>query len=46
MLTLAVVMLIKPSLMNDITNSLIIFAVAFVIILFILVVHRLILPRL
>jgi thiol-disulfide isomerase/thioredoxin len=45
MLTLAMVMLIKPSLMNDITSSLIVFAVAFVIILLILVVHRLILPR-
>lgn len=45
MLTLAGVMLIKPSLMNDLSSSLIIFGIAFSITVLILLVHRLILPR-
>lgn len=44
MLTLAVVMLINPSLMNDITNSLLIFGAAFLATLLILLVHRRLLP--
>ncbi|NPV77374.1 MAG: glutaredoxin family protein [Anaerolineae bacterium] len=44
MLTLAVVMLINPALMNDITNSLLIFGAAFLATLLILLVHRRILP--
>jgi len=46
MLTLAVVMLINPSLMNDITNSLLIFGAAFLATLLILLLHRRVLPAL
>lgn len=46
MLTLAGVMLIKPSLMNELSSSLIIFGAAFGITAFVLLVHRLILPQL
>lgn len=45
MLTLAVVMLIKPSLMSDLGKSLIIFGSAFAATLLILLLHRVILPR-
>ena len=45
MLTLALVMLIKPSLMNNVSSSLIIFAVAFCVTLLTLLVHRKILPH-
>lgn len=45
MLTLSVVMLIKPDLMNDIGTSLLVFAVAFLTTLVILIVHRSILPK-
>jgi hypothetical protein len=44
MLTLAAVMLINPTLMNDITNSLLIFGAAFMAALLILLVHRRLLP--
>jgi thiol-disulfide isomerase/thioredoxin len=44
MLTLGVVMLVKPSLMSDLTNSLIIFGIAIALTLLILLVHRRILP--
>lgn len=46
MLTLAVVMLINPNLMNSLSSSLIIFGVAFGASLLVLSVHRAILPRL
>ncbi len=45
MLTLSIVMLVNPNLMNDLTNSLIIFGIAFGFALLILLVHRLILPK-
>jgi hypothetical protein len=45
MLTLALVMLINPRIMNDLASSLIIFGVAFAAALLILLVHRKILPR-
>jgi len=45
MLVLALVMLINPSLMDNLTNSLIIFGLAFLATLVILVVHQKILPR-
>ncbi len=45
MLTLAIVMLVKPSLMSDISQSLIIFGIAFGVTLLILLLHRVILPR-
>jgi len=44
MLTLAAVMLIKPALMSDLGDSLIIFAIAAVATLLVLLVHRRILP--
>ena len=44
MFTLGVVMLVKPSLMSDLTNSLIIFGIAIALTLLILLVHRRILP--
>lgn len=44
MLTLAVVMLTKPSLMSQLSSSLIIFAIAFVLTVLILLLHRKILP--
>ncbi len=46
MLTLAVVMLVNPNLMNTLNSSLIIFGIAFGASLLILVTHRAILPRL
>ncbi len=45
MLTLALVMLINPQLMNDLGTSVLIFAVAFLIAGLILLVHRNLLPR-
>ncbi len=45
MLTLAIVMLVDPSLMNRISTALIIFGVAFGAALLVLLVHRVILPR-
>jgi thiol-disulfide isomerase/thioredoxin len=45
MLTLAGVMLINPNLMNEIGNSLLVFAIAFAAALLVLLVHRVILPR-
>lgn len=45
MLTLAMVLLVDPTLMDSIVNSMVVFGVAFVIALAILVVHRKILPR-
>jgi glutaredoxin len=45
MLTLAVVMLVKPSLMSDLSQSLIIFGIAFVVTLLVLLLHRVILPK-
>ena len=45
MLTLAIVMLVNPEVMSDIGKSLIVFAIAFGITLLILLVHRVILPR-
>jgi glutaredoxin len=44
MLTLAIVMLVNPALMNDLLDSLIIFAIAFGATLLVLLVHRRILP--
>jgi thiol-disulfide isomerase/thioredoxin len=45
MLTLAVVMLVNPNLMNRVTTSLLVFAVAFAAAGLVLLVHRVILPR-
>jgi len=45
MLTLAGVMLIEPSLMNDLGKSLLVFAFAFGLTGLILLVHRVILPK-
>lgn len=45
MLTLAMVMLVNPAWMSQISSSLIVFGVAFVGTLFVLLVHRKILPR-
>jgi thiol-disulfide isomerase/thioredoxin len=45
MLTLAAVMLIKPGLMNDLGSSLLIFGVALAAVGLVLLVHRVILPR-
>jgi thiol-disulfide isomerase/thioredoxin len=45
MLTLAIVMLVKPELMSDVGKSLIVFGIAFAITLLILLVHRVILPK-
>jgi cytochrome c biogenesis protein CcdA len=45
MLTLAVVMLVKPSLMSDLNQSLIIFGIAFAVTLLVLLIHRVILPK-
>lgn len=46
MLTLGVVMLIDPALMNDLASSLLIFGGALVATLLVLFVHRIVLPRL
>lgn len=45
MLTLAVVMIINPALMNNLTNALIIFGIAFGLTGLILLVHRVLLPK-
>ncbi len=45
MLSLAGVMLINPSLMNDLSNSLVVFGIAFGVTLLVLVLHRLVLPK-
>jgi thiol-disulfide isomerase/thioredoxin len=45
MLSLAIVMLVKPSLMSDIGQSMIVFGIAFGVTLLILLVHRVILPK-
>jgi choline-glycine betaine transporter len=45
MLTLAVVMVLNPNLLDDLSTALIIFGVAFGITALILLVHRRILPR-
>ena len=45
MLTLAVVMLVNPNLMNRVTTSLLVFALAFAAAGLVLLVHRVILPR-
>lgn len=45
MLTLAIVMVVKPALMNNLVNSLVIFGIAFGAAALVLVVHRYILPR-
>jgi choline-glycine betaine transporter len=44
MLTLAVVMLVDPSIMNSLSSSLIVFAIAFAAIIAVLLLHRLVLP--
>ena len=46
MLALAGVMLINPNLMNDLSSSLIVFGIAFGATLIVLLLHRLVLPRL
>lgn len=46
MLTLAIVMLVNPAVMSDIGKSLIVFVIAFGVTLLILLVHRVIFPRL
>jgi len=46
MLTLAVVMLVNPAWMNGLASSLIVFGIALAIFLLVLLIHRLILPRL
>lgn len=46
MLTLAVVMLVNPTLMSDIGKSLIVFAIAFGITILVLLLHRVVLPKL
>jgi thiol-disulfide isomerase/thioredoxin len=46
MLTLAVVMLVNPALMNDLTSSLLVFAAVAGLFLLVLLIHRVILPRL
>ena len=46
MLTLAGVMLLNPSLMNDLWTSVGIFGAAFALALLILLVHRVLLPKL
>jgi len=44
MLTLAGVMLIDPSWMNSLSKSLLIFAIAFGLVVLVLLLHRVILP--
>ena len=46
MLSLSVVMLIDPTIMNKMSNALLVFALAFVMTGLILLVHQVILPRL
>jgi hypothetical protein len=45
MLTLAVVMIINPALMNSLTNALIIFGIAFGVTGLVLLIHRVVLPK-
>ncbi len=45
MLTLAAVMLIQPSMMNDLGSSLIIFGFALAAVLLVLLLHRMVLPK-
>jgi hypothetical protein len=45
MLALAAVMLVKPALMNNLGSSLMIFGSAFLATLFVLIVHRVLLPK-
>lgn len=45
MLTLSIVMLVNPALMNSLLSSLIIFGIAFAATLLVLLVHRVILPK-
>lgn len=45
MLTLALVMLVKPAIMNNLGQSLIVFGAAFLITLVILLLHRVVFPR-
>lgn len=45
MLTLAVVMLVKPSIMSFFDQSMIVFGIAFVFTLLVLLLHRVVLPR-
>jgi glutaredoxin len=45
MLTLAIVMLINPALLNDLGSSLIVFGVAFLATLLLILTHRILLPR-
>ncbi len=46
MFTLAIVMLVKPSVMSDLGQSLIVFGIAFLVTGMILLLHRVVLPRL
>jgi len=46
MFTLAIVMLVKPSVMSDLGQSLIVFGIAFLVTGVILLLHRVVLPRL
>lgn len=46
MLTLAIVMLINPALMNSVGTSLLVFVIAFAATALVLIVHRMLLPRL
>ncbi|HWQ46279.1 MAG TPA: hypothetical protein VN376_05395 [Longilinea sp.] len=45
MLTLAVVMLVSPEIMNKVSTSLLVFGIAFAASMIILLIHRMILPR-
>jgi thiol-disulfide isomerase/thioredoxin len=45
MLTLSVVMLINPALLNQISSSLVVFGIAFLVTLLILFIHRILLPK-
>jgi len=45
MLALSIVMLVDPSLMNDLSSSLIIFGLAFTATLIVLIIHRILLPK-
>lgn len=45
MLTLAVVMLVNPNLMNQLSSSLLIFGIAFSVAMLILLIHRIVLPK-
>jgi thiol-disulfide isomerase/thioredoxin len=45
MLTLAIVMLINPSLMDNLTSSFTIFGIAFGVTLIILIIHRIVFPK-